>query len=81
MPNKLQELIGVYKAYAEEMEFIELPLDYEWAAEMTINTFLEKLLLLYLESSTSYYSSYIFSCCYLVEDGEIVDSKEAFNKK
>ena len=39
MPNKLQELIEEYKAYAEENGVIELPLDYEWAAEMTINTF------------------------------------------
>ena len=38
MPNKLQELIEEYKAYAEENGVIELPLDYEWAAEMTINT-------------------------------------------
>ena len=39
MPNKLQELIKEYEAYAEENGVIELPLDYEWAAEMTINTF------------------------------------------
>ena len=38
MPNKLQELIEEYKAYAEENGVFELPLDYEWAAEMTINT-------------------------------------------
>ena len=49
MPNKLQELIKNI-AYAEENGVIELP-DYEWAAEMTINTFLEKLLAPYLESS------------------------------
>ena len=39
MPNKLQELIKEYKAYSEKNGVIELPLDYEWAAEMTINTF------------------------------------------
>ena len=39
MPNKLQELIEEYEAYAEKNGVIELPLDYEWAAEMTINTF------------------------------------------
>ena len=39
MPNKLLELIGEYEAYAEKNGVIELPLDYEWAAEMTINTF------------------------------------------
>ena len=39
MPNKLLELIEEYKAYAEKNGVIELPLDYEWAAEMTINTF------------------------------------------
>ena len=39
MPNKLQELIEDYEAYAEKNGVIELPLDYEWAAEMTINTF------------------------------------------
>ena len=39
MPNKLLELIEEYEAYAEKNGVIELPLDYEWAAEMTINTF------------------------------------------
>ena len=39
MPNKLQELIEDYEAYAEKNGVIELPLDYAWAAEMTINTF------------------------------------------
>ena len=39
MPNKLQELIKEYEVYAKENGVIELPLDYEWAAEMTINTF------------------------------------------
>ena len=39
MPNKLQELTGEYEAYAEKNGVIELPLEYEWAAEMTINTF------------------------------------------
>ena len=39
MSDKLQELTEEYKAYAEKNGVIELPLDYEWAAEMTINTF------------------------------------------
>jgi arylsulfatase/uncharacterized sulfatase len=39
MPNKLLELIEEYDAYAEKNGVVELPLDYEWAAEMTINTF------------------------------------------
>ena len=39
MPNKLQELIIDYDTYAKENGVIELPLDYEWAAEMTTNTF------------------------------------------
>ena len=39
MPNKLLELIEEYEAYAEKNGVIELPLDYEWASEMTINTF------------------------------------------
>ena len=39
MPNKLQELTEDYEKYAEKNGVIDLPLDYEWAAEMTINTF------------------------------------------
>jgi arylsulfatase/uncharacterized sulfatase len=39
MPNKLHELIEEYETYAEKNGVIDLPLDYEWAAEMTINTF------------------------------------------
>jgi len=39
MPNKLQELTEDYETYAEKNGVIDLPLDYEWAAEMTINTF------------------------------------------
>ena len=39
MPKKLQELIEEYDKYKEKNGVIELPLDYEWAAEMTINTF------------------------------------------
>ena len=39
MPNKLQELTRDYETYAEKNGVIDLPLDYEWAAEMTINTF------------------------------------------
>jgi hypothetical protein len=39
MPNKLLELIEEYDAYAEKNGVVELPLDNEWAAEMTINTF------------------------------------------
>ena len=39
MPNKLQELTKDYETYAEKNGVIDLPLDYEWAAEMTINTF------------------------------------------
>ena len=39
MPDKLRELTVEYEAYAEKNGVIELPLDYEWAAEMTINTF------------------------------------------
>ena len=39
MPNKLQELTRDYETYAEKNGAIDLPLDYEWAAEMTINTF------------------------------------------
>ena len=39
MPNKLKELIKDYETYAEKNGVIELPLEYEWAAEMTVNTF------------------------------------------
>ena len=39
MPNKLHELTEDYEKYAEKNGVIDLPLDYEWAAEMTINTF------------------------------------------
>ena len=39
MPNKLQELTEDYETYAEKNGVIDLPLDYEWATEMTINTF------------------------------------------
>ena len=39
MPKKLNELIKDYDVYAEENGVIDLPLEYEWAKEMTTNTF------------------------------------------
>tara|TARA_B100001027_G_scaffold140930_1_gene98008 strand:+ start:22 stop:594 length:573 start_codon:yes stop_codon:yes gene_type:complete len=39
MPKKLNELIKDYDVYVEENGVIDLPLEYEWAKEMTTNTF------------------------------------------
>lgn len=38
MPEKLQELIEDYEVYAEQNGVIDLPADYNWAEEMTVNT-------------------------------------------
>ena len=39
MPEKLDELIKDYDAYVKKNGVIELPQDYQWAKEMTSNTF------------------------------------------
>ena len=39
MPDKLSELIEDYGQYVQTNGVIELPLDYQWAEEMTVNTF------------------------------------------
>ena len=39
MPKKLDELIKNYDAYVKKNGVIELPQDYQWAKEMTANTF------------------------------------------
>ena len=39
MPKKLDELIKNYEAYVKKNGVIELPQDYQWAKEMTANTF------------------------------------------
>ena len=39
MPKKLDELIKDYDAYVKKNGVIELPQDYQWAKEMTANTF------------------------------------------
>ena len=39
MPKKLNELIKDYDVYVEENGVIDLPIEYEWAKEMTTNTF------------------------------------------
>ena len=38
MPEKLQELIEDYEVYVEQNGVIDLPADYNWAEEMTVNT-------------------------------------------
>ena len=47
MPDKLNELISDYKNYVEINGVIELPLDYSWAKEMSLNTF-KRLLMEYI---------------------------------
>ena len=47
MPDKLNELISDYKNYVELNGVIELPIDYSWAKEMSINT-LKRLLIEYI---------------------------------
>ena len=39
MPEKLDELIKDYEVYVKKNGVIELPQDYQWAKEMTANTF------------------------------------------
>ena len=39
MPEKLDELIKDYEVYVKKNGVIELPQDYQWAKEMTSNTF------------------------------------------
>ena len=39
MPDKLFELLKDYDLYVEKYGVIELPQDYGWAEEMTVNTF------------------------------------------
>ena len=50
MPDKLFELIEDYDQYAQINGGIELPLDYQWAEEMTVNTFKRNYLPLLLRA-------------------------------
>ena len=50
MPDKLSELIEDYGQYVQTNGVIELPLDYQWAEEMTVNTFKRNYLPLLLRA-------------------------------